>query len=218
MDPGPELPRRPSLLPFQTSPASPVNTPADRAASQIPPREAIRARHTPVPGAAFEPSSRSSPAIVKNLRRLFESSSARRNTTGTPCPARCWYSRWSRFDQPIFTLSRCRNRGFGVRLIPPGFRGRLGATFLEGLLEAKGERSAVRRLAFPDNERPPTERPQCAHHFLVAIDVRAELLGPERQIALGRVCESASGVSMPEAAVNEDSSPMTSQDNIWPAG
>jgi hypothetical protein len=62
----------------------------------------------------------------------------------------------------------------------------------------------VAQFAFPDDEGAPAEPAQVAAVAGVALDVRRELVAPELASGLGGARALAAGVTVPEAAVDED--------------
>jgi len=77
---------------------------------------------------------------------------------------------------------------------------------------------AVSEGTFPYNENPPSRRGKRRHLLRVALLISFELRAPERRPRLRLCRESAAGMSVPEAPVAENHSPMTLQNDIGAAG
>ncbi len=62
----------------------------------------------------------------------------------------------------------------------------------------------VFRLAFPGNTNTPAHPPQLACYEPISLDVLQELCVPELESTLWRVAKLATGMSMPEAPMDQD--------------
>jgi hypothetical protein len=75
----------------------------------------------------------------------------------------------------------------------------------------------IRDLALPHNHGSPAEGSQGAQYPLVSGHVLFKLRRPEREITLWRIRETASGMSVPEAPMNEHDGAMPRQHHVWPS-
>jgi hypothetical protein len=76
----------------------------------------------------------------------------------------------------------------------------------------------IRGLTCPDDEDPPSQRPQGALNTFVAPAILVELLFPEVCVRTGCRREAASRMAVPKASVHEDNCFMLLQDQIGTTG
>ena len=76
----------------------------------------------------------------------------------------------------------------------------------------------IPHFAFPEDKNPPAKVPQRLFVAPVSGDVTRELVHPERDAGFGCIGVPASGVSMPEASVNEHSKSMFRENQVGAAG
>lgn len=73
-------------------------------------------------------------------------------------------------------------------------------------------------LAFPNNDDSPSTLPERARSALVASDVGLKFIGPEIHVRFRCGRFSATDVTMPETAVDEDAGSVLGEHQIWRAG
>ena len=82
------------------------------------------------------------------------------------------------------------------------------------LLDASGQALRGPRIAFPNNDRSPAVLLQLASGLDVALDIAAELGAPVFRPGFRPGGQPASGMLVPEAAVDEHCGAIPGQDNV----
>jgi hypothetical protein len=105
--------------------------------------------------------------------------------------------------------SRAGKSDFSVRGFPAEPPSRAGDSLLAGAPLSEG--------AFPNDENPPSRGSKISHLLGITPPISLELGTPKRSAGLWLSCESAAGMSVPEASVTEHDGAMTLENDVGTA-